>query len=159
MKITKNFLNTTAFKNIEKMFFSYPNYFPWYLGPGKSFPGDGCLQFVHLFFDKEKINSDHFKTLEPILERLKPKTLIRIKANLLGKTPTVTEHAYHTDFRDCETAIFYINSNNGYTKFKNGKIIKSEKNKLIQFNSNIEHGGSTCTDTNTRIVINFNFIQ
>lgn len=153
----ENFLNKDSFEGIEKIFFSYPNYFPWYLGPGKSFEGDGHLQFVHLFFNENKINSPYFKELDPIIDALKPKTLIRIKANLLSKTDKIIEHPYHIDSKDCKTAIFYINTNNGFTKFKNGKIIKSEKNKLIKFNSNLEHGGSTCTDTNVRIVINFNY--
>ena len=153
----KNFLDKDSFKDIEEIFFSYPNYFPWYLGPGKSFEGDGHLQFVHLFFSNNKINSPDFTKLDPILKILKPKTLIRIKANLLSKTDKIIEHPYHIDCKDCKTAIFYINTNNGFTKFKNNKIIKSEKNKLIKFNSNLEHGGTTCTDTNVRIVINFNY--
>ena len=153
----KNCLNKNDFNNIENLFFSYPNYFPWYLGPGKSFEGDGHLQFVHLFFNENKINSPYFKQLDSIIELLKPKTLIRIKANLLSKTNKIIEHPYHIDCKDCKTAIFYINTNNGFTKFKNNKTIKSEKNKLIKFNSNLEHGGSTCTDTNVRIVINFNY--
>jgi len=56
----KNFLDKDSFKDIEEIFFSYPNYFPWYLGPGKSFEGDGHLQFVHLFFSNNKINSPDF---------------------------------------------------------------------------------------------------
>ena len=153
----KNFLDKDSFKDIEEIFFSYPNYFPWYLGPGKSFEGDGHLQFVHLFFSENKINSSDFTKLDPILKILKPKTLIRIKANLLSKTDKIIEHPYHIDCKDCKTAIFYINTNNGFTKFKNGKTINSEKNKLIKFNSNLKHGGTTCTDTNVRIVINFNY--
>jgi len=153
----KNFLDKDSFDSIEKIFFSYPNYFPWYLGPGKTFEDDGHLQFVHLFFNKDKINSPYFTELNPIIEALKPKTLIRIKAKLLSKTYKIIEHPHHIDFKDCKTAIFYINTNNGFTKFKNGKTIKSEKNKLIEFDSNLEHGGSTCTDANVRIVINFNY--
>jgi len=153
----KNFLDKDSFKDIEEIFFSYPNYFSWYLGAGKSFEGDGHLQFVHLFFSNNKINSPDFTKLDPILKILKPKTLIRIKANLLSKTDKIIKHPYHIDYKDCKTAIFYINTNNGFTKFKNGETINSKKNKLIKFNSNLEHAGTTCTDTNVRIVINFNY--
>jgi hypothetical protein len=53
------------------------------------------------------------------------------------------------------TGILYINTNNGYTKFKNGKKIKSKKNQYVEFDSKLEHTGSTCTDEDRRIVINF----
>jgi hypothetical protein len=65
------------------------------------------------------------------------------------------------DYNDiiCTTAIFYINSNDGYTIFKkNKKIIKSKENKFIYFKSNSEHAGTTCTDQKVRVVINFNYI-
>ena len=57
------------------------------------------------------------------------------------------------------TGIFYVNDNNGYTKFKNGEISTSEKNKFIEFNSTNSHTGSSCTDENIRIIINFNYIK
>jgi membrane peptidoglycan carboxypeptidase len=56
-----------------------------------------------------------------------------------------------------KTSIFYINSNNGYTRFKNKKMIKSKENRLLSFNTDMEHTGSTCTDENVRIVINLNY--
>jgi hypothetical protein len=92
------------------------------------------------------------------LKKLSVKSLLRVKANLLHKTEKTIEHGFHRDFPyENNTAIFYLNTNNGYTKFKNKKIIKSEKNKLVDFNSSLEHTGSTCTDEDYRIVINFNY--
>ena len=59
-----------------------------------------------------------------------------------------------------KTAIYYVNTNNGYTKFKkNNKKIISEKNKLIIFDNDLEHTGSTCTDDRLRVVINFNYVE
>ena len=67
-------------------------------------------------------------------------------------------HGYHTDFPfECKTAIFYINSNNGLTLFKNGQIIESVENRMVIFNSQLEHTGTTSTDTKNRIVVNFNY--
>ena len=37
------------------------------------------------------------------------------------------------------------------------KKITSEENKLIKFNSQLEHTGTSCTDENRRVVINFNY--
>ena len=89
-------------------------------------------------------------------------TLVRAKANLLFKTDKIYEHGMHTDFENntkVTTGIFYVNTNDGYTKFKNGTIINSEQNKYVEFDGNLEHTGSTCTNSKYRIVINFNYIK
>ena len=52
----------------------------------------------------------------------------------------------------------YLNSNNGYTRFKEGGKIFSERNKLVKFKGNKYHTGSTCTDKEYRSIINFNYI-
>ena len=162
VKIINNFLDPKDFISLAQLFFEPFNNFPWFLstvnGPNP-FVKDTCFQFVHTFFHDKKINSAFFKNLFLILERLKPKSLIRIKANLLTKSSKIIEHGYHIDYKNCTTAIFYINSNDGYTKFKNGPLITSKENTLIKFNSNLEHTGSTCTDQNVRVVINFNYIS
>ena len=56
-----------------------------------------------------------------------------------------------------KTAVFYVNSNNGYTKLKNGTIIKSEENKIAIFDGETEHTGTTCTDEEFRVVVNINY--
>jgi len=48
----------------------------------------------------------------------------------------------------------YVNSNNGYTKFENGQKIESIENRLITFNNNLKHNGTTSTNSQTRIVLN-----
>ena len=65
----------------------------------------------------------------------------------------------HTDVSfDCRTAVYYINSNNGYTYFENGEKVESVANRLVAFPSQMKHGGTTCTDTQTRVVINLNYL-
>ena len=56
-------------------------------------------------------------------------------------------------------SIFYINTNNGYTKFEDGTIVKSFANRLLTFPSNLKHCGTSCTDERTRVVINFNYFK
>ena len=65
--------------------------------------------------------------LHPIVSRLKYKKLRIVKANLLLQTPTTIEHGMHTDKENGKTGIFYINTCNGYTKFKNGKKINKDE--------------------------------
>ena len=63
----------------------------------------------------------------------------------------------HTDQEKGTTGIFYVNTCNGYTRFKNNKIIKSKENTYIEFDSTLEHTGASCTDKKRRVVINFNY--
>ena len=65
----------------------------------------------------------------------------------------------HVDFKDCKTAIFYLNTNNGYTLFDKGDKIPSLENRVVEFDSNLKHCAVDHTDTKYRIVINFNYLQ
>ena len=50
-----------------------------------------------------------------------------------------------------------LNTCNGYTKFKKSGKVKSVANRMVIFDSNLEHQGVTCTDKKRRVVINFNY--
>ncbi len=56
------------------------------------------------------------------------------------------------------TAIFYMNTNNGYTYFEDGTKVESVENRLVVFPSYFSHAGATCTDEQRRVVININYI-
>jgi hypothetical protein len=139
--------------------------FPWYFNDGVNKQHDGHIQFLHTFYSNFSVNSEWMSIVEPILKILNPLSIIRIKANLLGKTNEIIEHGMHVDQttktnnKQLKTAIYYVNNNNGYTKFKNGKKILSEENKLIIFDNDELHTGTTCTDEKTRVVINFNYVE
>jgi len=161
IKIIDNFLNTVEFNNLKTLLLS-PN-FPWYLA--KIHTEFKQHQLTHLFVIENKINSNFYKDIENIINKINPLQIMRIKANLLWKDNNVKYHTYHTDYpidnlvNNLYTGIYYINTNNGYTKFKNGKKIKSIKNRMIIFPYYLEHTGSTCTDKEMRVVINFNYIK
>ena len=156
MKIINNFINEKKFKILKNKIFNM--YFPWYLQEGVNKEKDGYFQFTHVFITEEKLNSEYMDILNLVTEKLKPKKIIRAKLNLLTKTKKIIEHGFHTDLNvNCNTGILYINSNNGYTKFKNNKIIRSEENKFVFFKSKVEHTGTSCTDENYRVVLNLNY--
>jgi hypothetical protein len=96
--------------------------------------------------------------IDSIIKKLKIKKLLNVRANLCLRGNT--KCAWHTDkFTDNlkhKTAIYYVNSNNGYTEFENKKI-KCEKNKIIVFDANKKHRAVGQTDTDTRMVINLNY--
>jgi len=158
--IRDNFLNKIEFNNLKKLLLC--NSFPWYLN--KIDPVVKDHQLTHIFFIEDKINSDFYKDIQNIINKINPLKIIRIKVNLLWKDSSIKYHAYHSDYptdtliNDMYTGIYYINTNNGCTKFKNGKKIKSIENRMLIFPYYMKHTGSTCTDKEMRIVINFNFI-
>ena len=41
--------------------------------------------------------------------------------------------------------------------FKKGGKVKCIENRLVTFDSNLEHAGVTCTDKKRKVVINFNY--
>jgi hypothetical protein len=156
-KVINNFLKKEEFIKIKNLMTGVD--FPWYLAKGINNPKDNYYQFVHIFYVDGKINSSCFSELYPFIKKLKIKSLLKIKANLIPKNNKIIEHGYHCDFDnlDNKTAVFYINKNNGYTKFKDNFVSKSEENKILIFNSKEEHTGTTCTNFDYRIVINFNY--
>jgi len=138
------------------------NNFPWYLTKGVVYKKDKNYQFTHNFYQNYLLKSNYVDLINPIINVINPSAIIRIKANLIVKNNKIIEHALHKDIdyaKNYKTAIYYVNTNNGYTKFKNGKKIYSEENKLIVFDGNNEHCGTTCYDEDYRIVINFNYFE
>ena len=156
MKEIKNVLDKNIANNIKEILLS--NNFGWYLQ--NVIVNTKCRDkyFVHNFFDGT-INSAFFdKIIIPILGQFTYKNIIRVKANLYPKTSKIIEHPFHIDNNgEHKVAIYYVNSNNGKTIFKNGKSIKSEENKLLLFSGQKEHKSTTCTDENFRINININY--
>ena len=94
----------------------------------------------------------------PIIYKIKPKALIRIKSNLNVASKKLIKCEEHKD-QDfpCKGAIFYINTNNGYTFFKDKKV-ESKENRIVFFNANALHGGTNCTNKERRMLINFNYL-
>ena len=87
------------------------------------------------------------------------KTIKRIKANLNLQTPEIITHGFHVDDptlkNPAHNAIYYVNSNDGYTLFEDGTKIESVENRLVIFNSLLKHTGTSCTDEKLRCVVNF----
>ena len=137
--------------------------FPWYyndyvVGPDETDTVYNS-QFTHQFYTRDSWNSDYQQLMLPILEKLNPRALIRIKANLSLATDKIIEGRWHTDFQfECRTAVYYVNTNNGFTKFRSNHKVESVANRLVVFDSHDLHTGATATDTKARCVINLNYL-
>ena len=155
-ELIDNFLAEEEFKKIQELFLSIK--IAWNCCNGIVLPGDGNFQFIHILYTNFAPVSPFFNELSPVWEKLDPVSIVRCKANLNMKTPKHVESAYHSDVDNCITAIYYVNTNNGYTEFEsNGMKVNSVENRLIIFDSNEKHRAVTTTDTSRRVVINFNY--
>jgi hypothetical protein len=162
-----NFLDKKNFLELKENLYS--GYFPWYYFPSIDYlPTDSDFvdyeqnfQFQHFFYDKCLVKSDKFFVLDALLQKINPTAIIRIKANLLTRTEKIIQNKFHCDFSNklSKTAIFYVNTNNGKTIFSNGEKIDSVENRLIVFDCDVLHTGTTCTNEKTRCVINLNFYK
>ena len=124
-------------------------------------------QFVHLAYSNCVPRTTFFNKLLPVLNRLDVTTLNRVKLNLQPRTEKIIKGLFHTDLggdmdeetmKTWTTSLYYINTNDGYTEFENGEKVKSAENRIVKFQSNLKHRGTTCTDEQTRVVINFNYL-
>ena len=187
VSIVDNFLDQDEFDTLQTFILDFR--FAWYyndvivsFSDGESGKWDSPVrlqsaeedknkfQFIHVFFTWDASmawSSQHFEILKPILEKINPISLCRIKANLLTKTPNIIESGFHVDMtgspeekiKQCTISIFYVNTNNGYTKFEDGTKIESVANRIVTFPANMKHTGTSCTDEKRRVVINFNYLK
>ena len=157
IQIIDNFLSEEEFKSIQS--FMMGGEFRWFYADGKAFVDDGSFHMIHMFFQPEVgLNSEHITMWNTFMNKVEAKKCERIKANLTFKTPTIELSEYHSDYDDMKTAIFYINTNNGYTEFESGVRVSSVANRVCIFDSNLTHRGITHTEgDHQRIVVNFNY--
>ena len=168
IKVIDNFLDKDEFNLLKNVLAG--DSFPWfkskilseYGAKGPAIDEIENNQFCHLFYHNFCPQSNFINILDPIITKINPAAIIRIKANLNTKTDKIIEHGFHLDYQgsqELKTSIFYINTNDGYTLFENNEKIESVENRFLEFNSNYFHTGTSTTNTSARIVINFNYYK
>ena len=133
---------------------------------------DDIGQFSHEFYScEDKMGwPSTTEVLTPILNIINPRAWMRVKANLGPRNSKHMVGGWHCDkhwefedgtrkpYPDIITAIFYLNTNNGYTMLETGDKIESVENRFVLFFNDILHTGMSQTDTKVRVVINFSFL-
>ena len=157
MKVIDNFLPDYYFRSLSNTILG--DDFWWFYNEDTAIEGDGHSHFINMFYKKNPVGpTESFPKIEPYLPFFKMKELCRIKANLAPRTVFHRKTGWHVDNLPCSTtAILYMNTNNGWTEFKKGSRVKSVANRVVIFDSNLEHQGVTCTDKKRRVLINFNY--
>ena len=121
--------------------------------------------FFSPFYDsrtKPICDQEYLPYFYPIIDRISDlKVLLRVSLNLTFATPEPNVSQFHIDnhIQNSFTNIFYLNSNNGGTKFeKSGDVVQSQRNRLVMFPSFLKHAAVNTTDTKLRWVLNINYV-
>ena len=179
MEVIDNFLSESEFKILDDTIRS--NKFCWvktHILVGSRFTANPIynIQFCHNFIKTntqinegvlihyEVHHSKYYNIIEPIVNKLDYSKFIRIKANLTCGNLNPEPTGWHVDVGDGDnvkpgyTGIYYVNTCNGHTLFKDGNKVDSVKNRMLIFDNQKEHAGVPCSDEKYRIVINFNWL-
>ena len=160
-KIIDNFLSEEEYLKIKYMMLDDWRNFPWFYTPSVASENDNDIYFVHTFQEKElDLESPYLHKLHSILKKMNIDDLWRVKGNLFPNQNKFIEHDAHIDYDEPhQAAIYYINTNNGYTKLKDGTKVDSVANRLLLFNGSEYHSSTNCTNDKIRVNINFNYIS
>jgi len=156
-QIIDNFLPNDVFNNLKNLVMG--NNFPYHFQNTveKKDSDDDKFYFTHILYD-EKINSPYFDLFKPIIDKLNPKKLIRMKINCYTRTEKLEEHKPHTDYPyENLGCVLSFNTCNGYTKFEDETKVNSIENRAVIFEANKPHNSTSCTDTQARFNININY--
>tara|TARA_R110000824_G_scaffold15883_3_gene66581 strand:+ start:21180 stop:21686 length:507 start_codon:yes stop_codon:yes gene_type:complete len=133
----------------------------WYYTPNittHNITDDRHFYMSHIFYNSNKY-SDMFKFVTPLLNRVMPHGLIRIKANMYPNQGERVTHEAHFDYDfPHRAALFSINDCDGATVI-GGEEFGSKANRIVFFDGSQLHSSTTCTDAPVRVNININYAE
>lgn len=165
MEIIDEFLTPSEFGHIKQSMLG--SFFPWTVSKivdDTTNNHNRNVQMVHMFYDRHTPVDNSVELLYPVLQKLQPCALLKIKANFLVGVDNIIEHGFHNDVLDADdrpylkTSVLYMNTCNGYTLLEDGTKVESVANRLVTFPNSTKHTGTTTTDSEYRMVINFNYV-
>lgn len=160
-----NFLPLTEYVNIQRI--TMDGTFPYFFRGTVAYDNSHEEKFImgHRLYDwNEGGNLTESKYIEgilqPLLNVLQPKTLYRAQVNMNCRNDIRQFAHWHVDQPNMQhsTALYYVNTNNGWTEFENGTKVPCIGNSIGIWSENIRHRGAYQTDTAVRICININYI-
>jgi hypothetical protein len=135
--------------------------------------GGGYPLMEHIFYSEKRgpelhvgtpmVNTTAFRYVDPLIARIKPAGLVRIRANCNWRTDinTMEQRAWHTDVPfECTTGIYYLHDSDGCTVLDNDGDpleIETKANRFVEFPSSYQHAATPFTTPERRVLINFNF--
>ena len=104
MKVIDNFLPKDNFLDIKTILES--NSFPWFFQNTVS-GKDNDYYFIHHLYNHDTISSNYFNMIKPIIDKIKMKSLIRIKCNMYPSTQKAQKHQL-TETMILNISVLYI---------------------------------------------------
>lgn len=159
--IKDNHLSEKEMSDLENFLIS--DKFPYYYNvniAGEDVENNGLFMFNHILIHKDGECSNVGNMITNIIMKNIPhKNIFRSKINFYLKSETLKKHKFHKDDKNesIKIALFYINTNDGYTEFEDGTIINSLRNRLVLFPCKLKHRSTTTTNTRHRLNININY--
>lgn len=166
--IIDNFLPEKDFIQIRDLVMNTDNkVFPFYLQDtvafsGETPPGHWSWMGFHMLYHNDEPTSPWWKTLSPIfIDKFFDmgiyRGMLRMKCNFYPYTEILHQHDMHTDYHVfTPSAVFSLNTCDGYTIMKDGTKIDSVENRIVFFDGSKEHASTTTTTAYGRYNINFN---
>jgi len=161
--IYQDFLPEPHYRVMRELFLTEK--LPWYFND-RVVSTERQFMFTHAFMDNgQVINAHFFEPVKAMLSLIQEKKsfigVSRIKANLYTNQGKALRHPAHFDIppdsgvshKVC-IGVYHVNACNGLTVIGDRKI-PSRDNQLILFD-NVSHYGTVQTDTDIRVVLNFN---
>ena len=113
-----------------------------------------------------------YDIIKPVFDTLNPFALHRIKFNATPRTTNIKAKPLHvdvsgpqdsqgnfTDIPDYHICVIYFNDNDGYTYFEDGQKVVAIENRAVIFSGDLLHAGTSCTDTDLRVVLNIDYCK
>jgi len=182
IKVIDNFLPDEVFYPMSAMLMSQPMYQPVAMQVEAS-QDDGSISqwgekdipfnpyetvFIAPVFQREpnfcRVHNVYWMTKQWFDALEKKLNSIKLWRYYLNCNPVQSENfvgKFHTDMNEdgmslvnLRTAILYLNSNDGGTKFEDGTFVESKRNTLVSFPMNTRHAGVCQTSKKLRFVLN-----
>ena len=172
IQIVDNFLSSYESDNLIKTFdgkidgYWASELFPWtFINDlnGEEYLGNYYFNKILMKnYEVPSKNASYWMPLfEPLIKRIGCRNIFRLKVNLYPRTHRRVHHSPHIDYESnsgLRTALYYVNTNNGFTFFDGTRSkVKSKENRIAFFDGSNKHHSTTPTDCNYRVTINVDY--
>ena len=130
--------------------------FDWYHNHDAE--SDFLHYFNHIFYTNYGFSSKYANKLNGFISQINPAALIHVRANLFSKDTKVKEFAPCVNFQfKHKCLLYFINSNDGYTKLSDGTKLYSKDNRAVFFDVDAPFIDTTCTDDVFRMTMTLHY--
>ena len=158
MEVIDNFLPSYYLKQIQSSLMD--DRFAWFYNQTTTSFGVARPRYTHMIYRDPEVGSPskYFSLFDIFREKIGVIKWYRIMVNSMLPSFLFSRNTgFHIDGFPCsKTAIYYLNTNNGYTKFKGHGKVECVENRMVIFDSNLKHAAFTSTESR-RITVNFNY--